>query len=278
MKSIYKYLLAIIFLCVCGASQAGPEEDKTAFQNYFKQRFPTVHFDEFINGIYAIDQGLREQWEALEDMPPYEIAVAEGETLAKKPLKSGSTIIGCFKNDGVGAAANYPYFDLGKGEVITLPMEINECLNKNGESPLGYEDPTMLSIMAYLASLSRGFPINVENPAKHAAALKAYEKGKHFYYARRGQMNLSCAHCHVDYSGRTLRGNLLGPALGQVSHFPVYRSEWGTVGTLHRRFSGCLNQMDVKPFEAQSEQYRDLEYFLSYMSNGLTWNGPGSRF
>lgn len=278
MNSICKYLFALIFLCVCGSSQAGPEEDKTAFQNYFKHRFPSIHFDEFINGIYAIDQNLREQWEAIEELPPYEIAISDGETLAKKPLSSGRNLISCFKNDGVGAAANYPYFDLNKGKVITLPLDVNECLIKNGEKPLGYEDGPMLSILSYLASLSRGFPIHVENPAKHPAALKAYEKGKHFYYARRGQMNLSCAHCHVDYAGKTLRGNLLGPALGQISHFPVYRSKWGTVGTLHRRFSGCLKQMAVKPFKPQSEQYRDLEYFLTYMSNGLTWNGPGTRF
>ena len=91
-------------------------------------------------------------------------------------------------------------------------------------------------------------------------------------------MNLSCAHCHVDYAGRSLQGNILGPGLGQVSHFPVYRSKWGNVGTLHRRIKGCLNQMAVKPFEPQSEEYRNLEYFMTYMSNGLTWNGPGVRF
>ena len=278
MKSMCNYLLVLVFLCVCGTSQAGPEEDKTAFQNYFKKRFPSINFDEFINGIYAIDQGLREQWEAIEELPPYEIAVSEGDTLVHQPLQNGSTIISCFKNNGIGTAANYPYFDVEKNEVITMAMDINECLTKNGESPLRYEEGSMVAILSYMASISRGFPINVENPAKHPAALKAYEKGKHFYYARRGQMNLSCAHCHIDQAGKTLRGNLLGPALGQISHFPVYRSEWGTVGTLHRRFSGCLKQMEVNPFKFQSEQYRDLEYFMTYMSNGLTWNGPGTRF
>jgi sulfur-oxidizing protein SoxA len=57
----------------------------------------------------------------------------------------------------------------------------------------------------------------------------------------------------------------------------VYRSKWGTVGTLHRRFSGCNKQVRAKPFKAQGEEYRNLEYFLTAMSNGLNLNGPGSR-
>lgn len=270
--------MAVLIICVSGIAQAGPEQDRQAFQNYFKQRFPEVHFDEFINGIYAIDQGVREQWESIEELPPYEIAVDEGEAMMKQPFKNGQTLASCFKSDGSGLAANYPYFDVERGEVVTLALAVNDCYIKNGEKPLPYEQGPLVSVLAYLASMSRGLPINVEDPSKHPAALEAYKKGKHFYYARRGMMNLSCAHCHIDYAGKSLRGNILGPGLGQVTHFPVYRSKWGAVGTLHRRIKGCLNQMAAKPFEAQSPEYRNLEYFMTYMSNGLTWNGPGVRF
>jgi sulfur-oxidizing protein SoxA len=31
------------------------------------------------------------------------------------------------------------------------------------------------------------------------------------------------------------------------------------------------------PLEAQGEEYRDLEYYLSYLSNGLPISGPGAR-
>lgn len=278
MANNYKLWLMLLILCVSSGTQASPEEDKLAFQNYFKQRFPQVTFDEFINGIYAVDQGVREQWESIEELPPYEISVDEGQTLMAKTLKNGNSLMDCFHSDGTGVAAKYPYFDVGRGEVITMGVAINDCFIANGELPLKYEQGPLVSIQAYLATMSRGLPIHVENPSKHPAALQAYQKGKHFYYARRGVLNFSCAHCHVDYSGKTLRGNILSPALGQVSHFPVYRSKWGNIGTLHRRFKGCLNQMAAKPFEAQSEQYRNLEYFLTYMSNGLTWNGPGVRF
>jgi sulfur-oxidizing protein SoxA len=39
----------------------------------------------------------------------------------------------------------------------------------------------------------------------------------------------------------------------------------------------CNAQVRAKPYEAQSQVYRELEYFLSYMSNGMEMNGPASR-
>ena len=40
---------------------------------------------------------------------------------------------------------------------------------------------------------------------------------------------------------------------------------------------GCNKQVRAKPFPAQSEEYRALEYFHTYMRNGLAVNGPGAR-
>lgn len=268
----------MIMACFSSFISAGPEEDRKAYQQYFIDTFPSVSLDEFINGIYAINQELREQWESIEELPPYEIAVDEGETLFKQTFANGRSFSSCFKNDGEGEAAKYPFFDNSEKKVVTLAVAINDCLIRNGEQPLAYEKGPMASLLAYMASISRGLPIAVKNPARNRAALKAYKNGKSFYYGRRGQFNLSCAHCHVDHAGRKLRANLLGPGLGQISHFPVYRSKWGNVGTLHRRFIGCMKQMRAHPLAAQSEEYRNLEFFMTYMSNGLTWNGPGSRF
>ena len=44
-----------------------------------------------------------------------------------------------------------------------------------------------------------------------------------------------------------------------------------------QRFAGCVRDVRAKPFELQSTEFRNLEYFLSYMSNGLEFNGPGAR-
>ena len=74
-----------------------------------------------------------------------------------------------------------------------------------------------------------------------------------------------------------VRADRLSPSLGHPTHFPVYRSKLGGMITLQQRFKGCIRDVRAKPFELQSEEYRNLEYFLTYMSNGLEFNGPGAR-
>ena len=257
-------------------TNASPEEDLKAFRAYFLERFPNVPMEEFANGVYAIDAPSREQWEAIEEFPPYEIAIEEGEELFNTPFKNGKTFASCFRNGGIGIEGDYPYFDTETGQVQTLPVAINDCLVKNGEKPLGYGKGKLASIVAYMAYTTRGQVIDIKIPHDQRA-MDAYEKGKQFFYARRGQLNMACAHCHVDNAGNMIRADILSPALGHITHFPVYRSKWGGLGTLHRRFEGCNKQVRAKAFPLQSEEYRDLEYFLTYMSNGLQWNGPGAR-
>ena len=256
--------------------QATPEEDLKAFRGYFMERFPNVPLEEFANGVYAINTQRREQWEAVEEFPPYELNVESGEEMFNTPFKNGKTYASCFRNGGIGIKSDYPYFDTDKGKVETLESAINECRTKNGEKPLGWGKGKMADLAAYMAFTTRGQVINTKIPHDQRA-MDAYNKGKQFYYARRGQLNMSCAHCHVDNAGNNIRADLLSPALGHASHFPVYRSKWGGLGTIHRRFGGCNKQVRAKPFKAQSDEYRNLEYFLTYMSNGIPWNGPGAR-
>jgi len=254
---------------------ATPKEDLDSFRAYFKNKFPDTPFDDFVNGVYSIDPASREQWEAIEEFPPYEINVENGEQLFSKPFKNGKTYADCFKNGGENVRQDFPYFDKESNQVVTLEMTINECRAKNGEEPLGLGKGEIADISAYMAYTSRGSEIDVEIPNKQAE--EWYEKGKQFFYAKRGQLNMACADCHVYYSGSYIRADLLSPALGQVTHFPVYRSKWGGIGTLHRRYEGCNKQVRAKPFKMQGEEFRALEYFHTYMSNGLELNGPGAR-
>ena len=275
-----KRLLLIAVTAIATAaplmSSASPEDDLKAFRGYFMERFPNVPLEEFANGVYAIDAASREQWEAIGEFPPYEIAIEEGEEIFNTPFKNGKTFASCFRNGGVGIKSDYPYFDTKSGKVKTIELEINECLKKNGEKPLKYKKGKMASLSAYMAYTTRGQMVDIKIPHDQRA-LDAYNTGKKFFYARRGQLNMACAHCHVDNSGNKIRADLLSPALGHLSHFPVYRSKWGGLGTVHRRFGGCNKQVRAKPFKAQSDEYRNLEYFLTYMSNGIPWNGPGAR-
>jgi sulfur-oxidizing protein SoxA len=49
------------------------------------------------------------------------------------------------------------------------------------------------------------------------------------------------------------------------------------MGTTSRRFVTCNIQTRGVPIEPQSDEYRNLEYYLSYVSNGLPISGPGAR-
>jgi sulfur-oxidizing protein SoxA len=268
---------AAAFALLLGApvvSQASPEEDLKVFREYFKERFPDVPFEDFANGVYSIDPISRDNWEAIEDFPPYEPFVEEGEEMWNTPFANGKTYADCFP-DGPGQRQNYPHWDGKREMVVTLPLAINECREANGEAPLKYKKGPLASLLAYMSMESRGQRVEVEIPDEKA--LSAYESGKHFYYARRGQLNFSCANCHVQNAGMHLRADILSPAIGHATGWPVYRAKWGELGTLHRRFSGCNKQVRAKPFDAQSEEYRNLEYFVTYMSSGLQFNGPSAR-
>jgi sulfur-oxidizing protein SoxA len=232
--------------------------------------------EEYTNGVYAIDPIGRENWEAIEEFPPYEPFVDEGQAMWETPFANGKTYQDCFP-EGPAMESQFPYWDKQQQMVITLPLAINQCREANGEKPLKYKKGPINNILSYVAYQSRGQTTNVEIPADDPKALAAYEDGKKFYYTRRGQLNFSCATCHLQNAGMRIRADILSPALGHTTHWPVYRSKWGTVGTLHRRFSGCNKQVRAKPFKAQGEEYRNLEYFLTYMSNGLPLNGPGAR-
>jgi len=255
---------------------ATPQQDLAEFQKYYTDRFPNTPFEDFANGVYSIDEASREQWIEIEEFAPYELNIAKGEELFNKPFANGNTYASCFENGGIGIRQNYPYFDTKRGEVITLELAINECREANGEKPLGWKKGPIADISAYMAYTSRGKVFDIKIP-DDPRALAAYERGKKHFYQKRGQLNMACADCHKFYAGNMIRADLLSPALGHLTHFPVYRSKWGGLGTTHRRYGGCNEQVRAKPYPAQGEEYRALEYFHTYMSNGLAVNGPGAR-
>ncbi len=258
------------------AVQASPEQDLKEFRAFYADRFPDVPFEDYINGVYAIDQASREQWEAIEEFPPYELNIDQGKSLFNTPFKNGKTYASCFRNGGIAIKQDFPYYDSASGKVITMESAINTCRTHNGEEPLKWKKGPIADIAAYMAYTSRGNKINVSIPADEGAQA-AYERGKANFYAKRGQLNMSCADCHMTNGGNLIRADLIGPALGHPSHWPVYRSKWGGIGTLQRRYTGCNKQVRSKPYKAQSDEYRALEYFHTYMSNGLVLNGPGVR-
>ena len=270
-------IFAIIFLIPALSVLASPEKDFDKFVNYFKERFPNTPYEDYKNGVYSIDASAREQWEAMEEFPPYELNVDSGEELFNQAFKNGNTYGSCFQNDGIGIRQNYPYFDTDRNKVVTLEGALNDCRVKNGEKPLSYfKGKELAHVSAYMAYTSRGNKFNVQIP-NTSEAIDAYEDGKKLYFTKKGQLNFSCADCHVYQTGTKLRADIPSPAIGHPTHFPVYRSGMGRLVTLHERFAGCLNRIRAKSFKGGSDELNNLEFFTTFMSNGLEVNGPGSR-
>jgi len=294
-----KLIIAFAALSVLGGASApavaktDPASDLNDFRQYFYKKFPGVKLQEFSDGIYALDQGRRAEWQLMEEFPSYEDGVNKGRAMFEK-----YGLASCFKNGGKGIKQHYPYFDKKSGTVRTLEGDLMACLKRKNvdlkAEGLRFGKGNFAAISAYMAYTSRGEKQNVVVP-NDERALAAYEQGKQHFYAKRGQLNMSCADCHVYNSGMMARGNLLSPALGHTSHFPVWRRKWAKgnesgvkgFGTIQRRYNGCNKQVRALPMmwydkakyktETQHPEYVALEYFHTYMSNGIRLNGPAIR-
>ena len=258
------------------AADTDPQADFKAFRKYFTERFPKVQLNDFVNGPYSMDAGLRKQWKAIDEFPPYEFAVEQGKQMFATPFKNGKTYADCFPNKGIGVRQMYPMFDAKSGQVITLEVAVNQCREANGEKPLDYTKDDMAAVTAYMAFTSRGKPMDIKIP-NDPRALAAYKNGEEYFYTRRGQFNFACASCHVQNPGNHIRTEVLAPALGIMNALPIYRSAWSGMGTTTRRLRTCNVQVRGVPLPGGDENYRNVEYYLSYMANGLPISGPGAR-
>lgn len=283
MKKAFTAVAIVVALAASSFStaQAGPAEDLAAFQGYYAKQFPNVPAADFKDGAYALDAALKEQWQTMEEFPPYEPDVDAGKKMWETPFKDGKTYADCM-GDVKAVRGKFPHYDAEKDTIATLEGALNACKTAgDGEGFMDKEGKPLLNkgkiaqLAAYIAMEGRGGKIDIPTPEGKAVAW--YDKGKNFYYAKRGQLNMSCADCHTYNAGKKIRADLLSPAIGHVTHWPTYRSADGEITTLHNRFMGCNTMVRANKFKAQGDEYKALEYFLTYMSNGQEWNGPGSR-
>ena len=100
----------------------------------------------------------------------------------------------------------------------------------------------MAGLTAYMAFTSRGS--RWPSRSRRSPRAAAYENGKEYFYTRRGQLNFSCATCHVQSPGERIRAEVLAPALGIVNAMPIYRSEWS--GMAHQPAFHHLQQPDPR--------------------------------
>lgn len=249
------------------AHGASPEEDRAEFLKHYQERFPGIPFDAYVNGALMVSRDALSQFDSIMEFPPFQGDIDRGRQLWETPFANGKRYADCFPGGGRNAAATYPRFDEASGKVVTFEMALNACRKANGETPYAYGDrKTMGMLTAHARGLSDGSRMDVR--VEGAAALAKYEQGKRFYFTRIGQYNFSCASCHWTSAGQILRTEVISPTVGQATHWPVFRAG-DNLNTLHLRLRRCMEQMRATPFPAGSEEFNNLEYFLSYLSNGL---------
>ena len=101
------------------------------------------------------------------------------------------------------------------------------------------------------------------------------KRGKELYYTRVGQLDMSCANCHEANYGKFIRADYLSQ--GQSNGFPTYRLKWQKVGSLHRRFKGCMKNIRAKPYKRGSDEFVAMEIYLAQRGKGLQVESPAVR-
>jgi sulfur-oxidizing protein SoxA len=277
---------ASVLLCTglfagAGSAGGGSVDDEIAeFQGYFKKQFPEVALEDYQDGVNALPQYAhrRANWEILMEFPPYELEMETAREEWATPFANGKTFDDCFSDKP--PANEYPYYDAASDDLRTVEADINACLEANGEEPIkNLKNGKIARLVAAFREQFNGEKMAVDVSSDGARAW--YEKGKEFYWTKRGQLNFACADCHVHSAGKSIRGDVLSAGLGHTTGFPVYRTKWAVAGkpwgTVHRRYAGCNSQVRAKPFEPQSAEYKALEFYEAAMNTGVPIKVPSQR-
>ena len=208
---------------------------------------------------------------------PGMLYVDQGEGMWNAPAgtseKSCADCHGDASESMAGVRTVYPKWNEAAGEVRSLQMQINACRTENqGADAFKYGKDEINAMEAYISMQSRGMPMNV---AIDGPAASAWEQGKEMYYARTGQLELSCANCHEDNYDNYIRADHLSQ--GQTNGFPVYRLKDTKLTSAAGRFVGCVRDTRAETYKIDSAEFVALELYVASRGNGLSVEGVSVR-
>jgi sulfur-oxidizing protein SoxA len=273
--------MAVEMVNTAGEAETTAAGTLKAIEKHFAETMPEVKGDSFVDGAMNFSKSSKEYnnyWmmrfvDDLDQPEEYTKQMDAGKKLWNTPFANGETFARCFANGGKGAAAEYPKVDAASGKVVTFENALNACLVKNHEKPLAYDDMKTMGALSIVArKLSDGYRIKMD--VKTDAEKAAFARGKAIFYGRFGKADQACANCHIQHAGQIARTEDLSPVIGQAAHFPVFRPNKVTgdlnIVTLQNRYKGCQkNTLVEHPIKEGSEASNDLEYFHTYISNGM---------
>lgn len=251
-------LLLLCTVAMVAALQVSPATEPASGYEWLSDPVREMQDDEFANpGYLVVDAG------------------AELFAIAGKTGKSCSD---CHGDGGaqleVGRIAMYPVFDHQSQKPMTLQGRIHACSQTHlGNPAMRYDSKDAVALETFVRNLAHGVPVNVRIDGDLAPFA---EQGKAFFEGRRGQMDMSCAHCHVNYAGLKLRAQTLSQ--GQLNGFPTYRLTNQRVNGTHLRFRQCENSLRASYQPAGAEDYVNLELYMMSRGNGLPIETPAIRF
>lgn len=254
-------------LSAAASEHSDAEADRKQLVEFFVSRFPARSLDDFVLGSMMTSADAQAQYEQIMEFPPFINDLEEGRKIWEQPFRNGSTFAQCFPNSGRNIVGNYPYYDAALDKIVTFEMALNRCLRENGEPELAYGKRAPMGVLtAYARTLSDGMRMHIT--VTSPAAQRKYTAGRDLFFRRIGQLNAACAGCHMHNAGNTMRMEVISPALGHATHWPIFRGGEELM-TFQGRFNRCMEQMRAVPYGYNSEEWNNLEYFLSYLSNGL---------
>lgn len=200
-----------------------------------------------------------------------------GRELFHRPDEEGHRCTDCHGEQGSRLnrqrIAQYPLYSNDLDRPITLQDQANICWEDRMDNfPLIYDCREMVGFEAYLKFLARGETVDVKTDG---AIAPYYKEGEKLYHQRFGQLEMSCYHCHDQHRGARLRAQVLNQ--GQSNGFPVFRLSTNRLTSLHRRFSECLVSFRAEPFLPGSDEYINLELYVTARGNGLKIETPAVR-
>lgn len=170
-----------------------------------------------------------------------------------------------------GLRAQLPRVD--GGELMTLEDLINRSrVEHMGAEPWKWSGTQMTAMTALIGLQSRGMPMNV---AIDGDAAPFWEQGRDLYYARVGQLDMSCSNCHENNYGVMIRADHLSQ--GQINGFPTYRLKNAKLNSIHGRFKGCMSNIRATPFAEGGDEFKALELYIASRGQGLSVETPSVR-
>ena len=198
-RSIAVVLASGLFIGASGSVLAGSDGKLAAYSvgelrtgyTYATPETQAIQDDDFANPAFLwVDYGI-ELW----------------EDVTGDAGKACSNCHGDAEDTMKGVGARYPVFNAELGKPINLEQRINKCRVENMQAKAWkYESRELLGITTYVRHQSRGMLVQVQTDG---AMAPFYEKGKAFYFQRRGLLDMACSSCHVDNAGNMIRANLL---------------------------------------------------------------------